>query len=101
MIEATRRKFDEARFFCQRLVNERPDAMKAFGHDQRAFRYYFSAFIQAARSVTWTLGNEEPQKWKAWEPNWRAKRSNEEQKLASFRETYRTGTEDCGGGKSL
>jgi hypothetical protein len=41
----------------------------------------FSAFIQSARSVTWTLGNEEKKKWEAWEPKWRATRSNEEQKL--------------------
>src|SRR5262249_25524395 len=63
MIDRTRRKLDEARFFYQLLVNERPQTMKAFGHDPRAFRYYFSAFIQAARSVTWTLGNEEPGTW--------------------------------------
>jgi hypothetical protein len=41
MIEATRRKLDEARFFYGHLFNER---RKTFGH--KAFRYYFSAFIQ-------------------------------------------------------
>jgi len=39
MVVATRRKLDEAQFFYQLLVNECPHPMKAFGHDQRAFRY--------------------------------------------------------------
>jgi hypothetical protein len=64
MIERTRTKLDEARFFYGHLVKQQ----KPFRHDPRAFRFYFSAFIQAARSVTWSLGNEEPEKWKAWEP---------------------------------
>jgi hypothetical protein len=57
MIEATRRKLDEARFFYGHLVKERERSLR---FDPREFRFYFSAFIQAARSVTWTLGNEEP-----------------------------------------
>jgi hypothetical protein len=101
MIQRTRRKLDEARFFYQHLVNERPQAMKAFGHDQRAFRYYFSAFIQAARSVTWTLGNEEPETWKAWEPTWRAKRSTEEQKLLDLTNELRLDEAKRGGANAL
>jgi hypothetical protein len=46
MIERTRRKLDEARFFYERLVKQQ----KRFGADPRAFRFYFSAFIQAARA---------------------------------------------------
>jgi hypothetical protein len=78
MIVATRRKLGEARFFYGHLVNER---RKTSMYDPAAFRYYFSAFIQAARSVTWTLGNEEPEKWEAWEPKWKAKRSKEERPI--------------------
>jgi hypothetical protein len=81
VIEASRRKLDEARFFYDHLVEERERMHPLAPRAYEAFRYYFSAFIQAARSVTWTLGNEEPEKWKAWEPKWRATRSNEEQKL--------------------
>jgi hypothetical protein len=99
MIEATRRKLDEARFFYGHLVEERPDTMKAFGHDQRAFRYYFSAFIQAARSVTWTLGNEEPKKWKAWEPTW--KRSKEEDDLLKLTNKLRLDEAKRGGANAL
>jgi len=66
-------------------------------HDPRAFRYYFSAFIQAARSVTWRLGNEEPEKWKDWEPKWRANRSQEEQRLLDFTNDLRTDEVHRGG----
>jgi hypothetical protein len=101
MIERSRRKLGEARFFYQLLVNERPQALQAFGHDLEAFRYYFSAFIQAARSVTWTLGNEEPEKWQAWEPKWRAKRSNEERKLLDLTNELRLDEAKRGGANAL
>jgi hypothetical protein len=101
MIERIRRKLDEARFFYDHLVKKRPQAMNAFGHDPRAFRYYFSAFIQAARSVTWTLGNEEPEKWNAWEPTWRAKRSTEEQKLLDLTNELRLDEAKRGGANAL
>jgi hypothetical protein len=81
MIEATQRKLGEARFFYEHLVNAGEQTFKAFRHDPAAFRYYFSAFIQAARNVTWVLHNEEKDKWEAWEPIWKAKRTEEEQKL--------------------
>ena len=64
-------------FFYQHLVNTRQQTRD----DPEAFRFYFSAFIQAARSVTWTLKKEETEKWKKWEPTWRANRSEEERKL--------------------
>jgi len=98
MIEATRRKLGEARFFYGHLVNEH---RKTSMHDPAAFRYYFSAFIQAARSVTWTLGNEEPEKWEAWEPKWKAKRSNEEQKLLDLTNELRLDETKRGGANAL
>jgi hypothetical protein len=80
MIERSRRKLDEARFFYGHLVKERQRKV----YDWREFRFYFSAFIQAARSVTWTLGNEEPEKWEEWEewkPKWERTLTAEELKL--------------------
>jgi hypothetical protein len=65
------------------------------------FRFYFSAFIQAARSVTWTLGNEEPEKWKAWEPKWKATRNNEEQKLLDLTNELRLDEAKRGGANAL
>src|SRR5262249_49897874 len=67
----------QARFFYEHLLNPRTSTKG----DPETFGFYFSAFIQAARSVTWTLGNEEPDKWKAWEPKWKANRSDKEKKL--------------------
>jgi hypothetical protein len=40
--------------------------------------------IQAARSVTWRLGNEEPEKWKTWRPKWESTLSAEDKKLTAF-----------------
>jgi len=47
MLEATRRKLDEARFFYGHIIKER---QRKHFPDPPAFRYYFSAFIQAART---------------------------------------------------
>jgi hypothetical protein len=77
MIERTQRRLRQARFFYQHLLNPRHSTKG----DPEAFGFYFSAFIQAARSVTWTLKHEETKKWKAWEPKWRENRTTEEQKL--------------------
>jgi hypothetical protein len=96
MLEATRRKLGEARFFYQHLINENPMARR---HDPAAFRYYFSAFIQAARNVTWVLHNEEKERWEAWEPKWRAKRSAEEQKLLDLTNKLRIDEVKRGGTK--
>ena len=46
----TRRKFDEANFFCERMEEQR------FSHPQ--FDYYLSAFISAARSALWVMRSE-------------------------------------------
>jgi len=75
MIGRTQRRLKQSRFFYQHLVNQQAKG------DPEAFRFYFSAFILSARTVTWTLGNEQPDKWKAWEPKWAANRSEEERKL--------------------
>jgi hypothetical protein len=81
MIEATRRKQGEARFFYGHLVKERQQTTR---HDPAAFRYYFSAFIQAARNVLWVLHHEEKEKWEAWKPGWESTLTQEEQKLLKF-----------------
>jgi len=44
----------------------------------KGFRFYFSAFIGAARSVTWTMRSEEPARYAAWEPRWTAQLSPED-----------------------
>jgi hypothetical protein len=86
MIERTQRRLRQARFFYEHLLD--PPRTTTIGSE--AFLFYFSAFIQAARSVTWTLKHEETEKWKAWEPKWKARRTTGEQKLLDFRNELRT-----------
>jgi len=95
MIERTQRRLRQARFFYEHLLNPRRSTMG----DPEAFGFYFSAFIQAARSVTWTLDNEEPRKWKAWEPTWKASLSTEEKKLLDVTNKFRIDEAKKGGTK--
>jgi len=50
---------------------------------------------------TWTLGNEEREKWKAWEPTWKANRSAEEQKLLDLTNKLRLDEVKRGGANAL
>jgi hypothetical protein len=102
MIEKTRRRLRQARFFYETLVEERqrthPLARPVLApYEPEAFRFYFSAFIQTARSLTWTLKNEETEKWKAWEPKWRETRSDEDNKLLDLTNKLRLDEEKRGG----
>jgi len=98
MIEATRRKLGEARFFYGHLVKERQQTTR---HDPAAFRYYFSAFIQAARNVLWVLHHEEKEKWEAWKPGWESTLTQEEQKLLKFTNELRLDEVKRGGANAL
>lgn len=49
VVERTRSKFDEAQFFLERMKESR-------GTEE--FQYYLSAFLSAARAVTWVLDKE-------------------------------------------
>jgi hypothetical protein len=91
MIEKAQKRLRQARFFYQHL-----EAQQAKG-DAEACEFFFSAFIQAARSVTWTIKKEEKKKWLAWEPTWRKNRSAEEQKLLHLTNKLRTDEAKRGG----
>jgi hypothetical protein len=93
MIERTHRRLRQARFFYERLVNPRHSTKG----DPETFRYYFSAFILSARTVTWTLKKEETKKWKAWEPKWAANQTKEEEKLLKITRDLRNIEEKEGG----
>jgi hypothetical protein len=102
MIEKAQRKLREARFFYNHLVNVRPTTVNArqptvTADDPEAFRLYFSAFIQSARSVTWAIGNEEQEKWEAWKPKWEAQLSEEERRLLNLTNEHRIGEVHRGG----
>jgi len=77
LIDATQRKLREAQFFHNLLDQEsrRPN------RTDEAFRFYLSAFISAARSISWVLKKEETEKYLAWNPQWEAQLNPEERKL--------------------
>jgi hypothetical protein len=85
MIEKAQRKLREARFFYNHLLNARRDlpemAPRRSKDDPEAFRFYFSAIIQSARSVPWAIGKEEPDKWNEWKRKWEDSLSEKERKL--------------------
>ena len=60
MIEATQKKLGEAQFFFYRLLNE---AQKPVRSEPEIFEFYLSAFLSAARSVTFVLQYEEKTKY--------------------------------------
>jgi hypothetical protein len=71
MIEGAQRKLREAQFFYNQLV----------GASGEPFRFYFSAFIQAARAVTWIMKSEEPDKYEKWLPTWEARLGEDDRQL--------------------
>jgi hypothetical protein len=75
MIEATKDRLEEARFFLDKLRQEKKRQEELLGTNPQEFRYYVHAFLSAARSVRWVLQCDEPEKYKAWTDTWAAKDS--------------------------
>ncbi len=68
---ATRLKYEEAQFFLAHLEKSRyEDLQRMFKRSKRrrVFHYYLSAFLSAARSVTWIMRSEFRQRpgWEEW-----------------------------------
>jgi hypothetical protein len=63
----TRQKLDEAAFFLEKVREHYFDVLDENGQ-ARAFLYYLSAFVSAARSVTWVMRSEysTSQGWEPW-----------------------------------
>jgi hypothetical protein len=80
MIETTQKKLREALFFLSQL--ERELSSPALNQAEVA-AFYFSAFLSAARSVTFVLEAEESAKYGQWSPVWRTSRSESERRLLS------------------
>jgi hypothetical protein len=72
ILKNTKAKLDEARFFLRHLQQYRSAAVSGnpWKADGQAFAYYLSAFVSAARSVTWLLQTEEREKYDAWLGAW-------------------------------
>lgn len=79
-IPATQRKLREAQFFISKL--EKHECALDGGSREEA-EFYFSAFLSAARSVTFVLEAEQQASYKEWSPIWRATRSDRERLLLS------------------
>ena len=86
MIDKTQRKLREAEFYYRRLheVFERK-----WMNEPEAFRHFFSAFITAARSVSWVLKREQKEKYGAWLATWEDRLSEEDRKLLKLTATLR------------
>jgi hypothetical protein len=81
VIEATKDKLDEARFFLGHLRQEAAQVMRL---RPEAFGHYLSAFITAARSVPWVLQKEEPEKYRTWVDGWDATLTAEDKEFLKF-----------------
>ena len=88
MIEATKKKLREAIFFFDALSEESGQAVR---NDPEIFSYYLSAFLSAARSVTFALQWEEKEKYDKWFPEWRDGLAEEDKQLFGlFVEQFKT-----------
>lgn len=94
MIDVTQKKLREARFFAEMLgkMNRQP-----VRNEPEQFEYYLSAFLSAARAVTWVLQHEEKDKYDAWSISWFNSRSPEDQTLLKDMITRRNFVQKRGG----
>jgi hypothetical protein len=67
LIEATQKKLREVLFFFAELSKL---STRVVRNDPEIFSYYLSAFLSAARSVTFALQWEEKEKYDKWFPDW-------------------------------
>jgi hypothetical protein len=71
--EGTRKKLREAAFFLRQLATV--DQAKVNSLEPEAPDYYLSAFLSAARAVSFALQKERTAEWKAWIHKWRSTRT--------------------------
>lgn len=95
MIDDTQKKLREARFFLNKLESEHKRAVR---NEPEAFGFYMSAFLSAARSVTFALQKEEKQKYDQWFPGWLAARGEDERELLALMTEQRNQEQKEGGG---
>lgn len=79
-IPHTEKKLREAHFFFDHLLKVKD----GFPADTEGAEYFLSAFLSAARSVTFVLEAEQKTLYNSWFPTWLSGRSTEDQELLSF-----------------
>ena len=88
-LPATAAKLAEAKFFYRKLAEI---TQRVFSPEPEAFGYYLSAFVSAARSVTFALQAEHKQKYDAWFSAWEAALSTEQRQLMEHFNSQRIAT---------
>jgi len=88
-IEATRLKLAEAEFFYRKLADA--DGRLVSGEPE-AFGFYLSAFLSAARSVTYALQAERKAQYDIWYHNWAEALPKEQEDLLKHFNTQRVAT---------
>ena len=81
MIPLTEMKLREAKFFFALLHKSRSHTVNG---DPAVFAFYLSAFLSAARAVTFALKFEEKSNYNTWFPPWLESRNKNERKLLEF-----------------
>ena len=89
MIELTKDRLEEARFFLGQLRQHKAREARPNKPPPEHFRYYLNAFLNAAQGVTWVLKKEEPKKYKAWIGSWKAQRAEAEAALRALMKDMR------------
>jgi hypothetical protein len=89
MIELTKDRLEEARFFLGQLRQHKVREARPNKPPPEHFRYYLNAFLNAARCVELVLKREEPKKYKAWIGSWEVQRAKAEDALHEFMKDMR------------
>jgi hypothetical protein len=98
MIDATQKKLREARFFLRKLQEE---TRRVTRNDPEESAFYLSAFLSAARSVTFALQVEAKEKYDKWFPGWEAAQSQEDRELLGYMNKQRVAEVHQGGSSDL
>ncbi len=80
MIPETQRKLDEALFFFKLLYSR----AEGPASNEEEFGYCLSAFLSAARSVTFVLQTEEKAHYDTWYPSWETRLAEADRQLWEF-----------------
>lgn len=94
MIDVTQKKLREARFFMHILGNANRQPVR---NEPEEFEFYLSAFLSAARAVTWALQHEQKDRYDAWFPSWLNKRGEEDQAFLKAMIEHRNFVQKRGG----
>jgi hypothetical protein len=81
MIPLTRMKQREAQFFFGILDESR---QLVVNNEDETYAFYLSAFLSAARAVTFALKFEDTANYKTWFPPWLESRNENERNLLNF-----------------